>query len=280
MLRSRAVKRKEHLELTWSPGKRQLVQPSKVESETVSSIFHTQLKVDSDEGEGMAPKISAERLRKDKPRTFWMKSKFRKAEGESRLVGDTVFRRGLKVWRNLEEDQTDNRRDSKRRFRFSPVRWWTQVRSSKQQLLKLSQIRASFFKGINWTAVAWGWVIALSFTLVVLGAGALYVAFTPGSVYYLSTYLMLNKVVSPLLGGIVAGWKAGQKGWQSGMWVGAGYGLAILVFRLYGELFSAFWLEAALGLLLSIAAGIIGGVLGRVFIGGRKAKESLSSSSS
>ena len=126
---------------------------------------------------------------------------------------------------------------------------------------------------VDWLAVVWGWVGSLAVTLVALAIAAFYVAFTPGSVYYLSTYLFLNKVVSPLLGGILAGVKTRQSAIMIGFWVGLGYGLIVLVFRLYAGLFSSFWTEAITGMLASVFAGIVGTVLGATMSGGRKVRE-------
>lgn len=126
---------------------------------------------------------------------------------------------------------------------------------------------------VDWLAVVWGWVASLAITLVVLAAAAFYVALTPGSVFYLSTYLFLNKVVSPLLGGVLAGMRAKTAAALVGLWVGLGYGIIVLVFRLYGGLFDFFWTEALTGLLASLFAGAAGAILGATLAASRTTRE-------
>ncbi|MDH7480079.1 MAG: TIGR04086 family membrane protein, partial [Syntrophomonadaceae bacterium] len=126
---------------------------------------------------------------------------------------------------------------------------------------------------VDWLAVVWGWVASMAITLVVLAAAAFYVALTPGSVFYLSTYLFLNKVVSPLLGGVLAGMRAKTAAALVGLWVGLGYGFIVLVFRLYGGLFDYFWTEALTSLLASLFAGVVGSILGATLAASRTARE-------
>ena len=257
MIRSRALKRKEHMGLVWTPATKQFAQSAPAQPDERSAIFHTQVSVLSPD-EHIAPlnnvPIQDELVGPAKQADFTDETgadvlsrtkKFCLDKVKAWSAGETVFRQGLNVWRNMDNDEEEPP-TGKRAYRF---RW--QGRD------------LSLLKGINWPAVAWGWVTALALTVAVLGAAAIYVALTPGSVFYLSTYLLLNKVVSPLLGGVVTGWKVEQKGWQAGLWVGVGYGLTIMVFRMYGGLFS-FWLEALTGLVISMVAGMVGGLLGRI----------------
>jgi len=292
VIRSRGIKRKEHLGLVWSPIAKKFVQSdsSSSKSEVSTPIYHAQAEFSLvKEIDGLPRSIGLEDVGEA---DVSLESQGRWKESLKKLTKrESVFQRGISVLESLEsskiarrpkfsnietEKQADPRlervrtdlpgwaksKKNRKQLRFSPSRLIGQ-RPIGSQFSRLRQADWTLLKGIYWPAVAWGWVIALSITIAVLGAAALYVAFTPGSVYYLSTYLMLNKVVSPLFGGIVAGWKVNRKGWQTGLWVGLGYGLAIMIFRLYGGLLSAFWLEAVTGLAVSILAGIIGGAMGR-----------------
>lgn len=151
----------------------------------------------------------------------------------------------------------------RRRFRFAPY-FQKGDRSLDRSLLK----------EINWQAVTWGWFVSLLVTTLVIGAAAFYVAMTPGSVFYLGSYLMLNKAISPLIGGIVAGLKAKYKGWQMGFWVGAGYGLVVMIFKLYAGLINILWLDVVTGLGAAILSGMVGGLLGQVLFPYRYTSES------
>jgi len=246
------------MELVWSPTLKNFEQqqdPAKPDER--SMIFHAQtsvLPVNEHPAhlvdyplhdEPVRPVEQADFAAKTRADVLSRTKKFCLNKVKSWSARETMFRRGLDVWQNTDNEKEEPP-SGKRAYR---LRW--QGRD------------LSLLKGINWPAVAWGWVAALALTVAVLGIAAIYVALTPGSIFYLSTYLLLNKVASPLLGGLVTGCKAEQKGWQAGLWVGVAYGLTIMIFRLYGGLFS-FWLEAITGLVISVVAGMVGGLLGRI----------------
>ncbi|NPV90177.1 MAG: TIGR04086 family membrane protein [Firmicutes bacterium] len=232
------MKRKGHYRITWSPIK--------------SSIFHTQtLDWNKEFGGDEEGKPAARTKRRLKPVAWPAKAGLNwRKKVVSRLVNPDLP--------TIEPVM----RPAKRPARRSLI---PTVSGEERQGFRLL--------AVDWLSVVWGWVGALVVTLAALAVAAFYVAFTPGSVYYLSTYLFLNKVVSPLLGGILAGVKTRQSGVMVGFWVGLGYGLIVLVFRLYAGLFSSFWTEAVTGMLASIFAGIVGTVLGATLSGGRKASE-------
>jgi putative membrane protein (TIGR04086 family) len=277
--------------LVWSPNEKRFVRPETSKPEVGASIYHAQREFGSaKENHGLQNEIG---VADGEAAAATLKGQDRWKESIKRLTPkESVFRRGISIWDNLNSSKTDSRmgtqdndttsfeypesrskklalpswtrsnRNRKKRLRFSPSRWMSS-KGAGNRFGRLRQADWSIFKGVSWSAVAWGWVVALAITIAVLGGAAIYVALTPGSVYYLSTYLLLNKVASPLLGGLVTGWRVNRKGWQAGLWVGLGYGLAIMVFRMYGGLLSAFWFEAATGLAASILAGMVGGSLGR-----------------
>ncbi len=290
MIRSRSKKRKEHLGLVWSPVAKQFIQPAAEEPAVNTSIYHAQAELSLGKEINGLPGLMD--LADVQEADSSLESPSRWKESLKKLSKPkSAFRQGIGVLENLQErrqgaappeadgfgSKMPNRqkrgvkldlpawtKSSKKRkqLRYAPSRWVGQGEMGGK-FKRLRQTDWSLVKGIHWPAVAWGWVVALAITVAVLGAAALYVAMTPGSVFYLSTYLMLNKVASPFFGSMVAGWKAKRKGWQCGLWVGLGYGLAIMVFRLYGGLLSALWVEALTGLAVSILAGMIGGAIGR-----------------
>lgn len=232
------MKRKDHYRITWNPSK--------------SSIFHAQtLNWSSEFGKKDSGKDSQDR-------SGWKSVIWPERSGWSwrqRLAERLVARTQTKP-----EIQA-----AARPRRFFPVDLGKGSLSERRKALNLP--------AVDWLAVVWGWVAALATTLVILAAAAFYVALTPGSVYYLSTYLFLNKVVSPLLGGVLAGVRTRQAAGLVGFWVGMGYGLIVLVFRLYGGLFSTFWSEAVTGLLASLLAGVVGAIVGFTLSESRASRE-------
>lgn len=238
MTRARTVKRKDHCTITWTPAK--------------PSIFHAQTldwsKEFGDEGERPG------RRERNWKAVVWPEQKGKGWSWRRRLVSR---------WVNRDQQLSDDRVAARPR-KFLPV---GRLKRPNLEILKGLNLPA-----VDWLAVVWGWVASLAITLAVLAAAAFYVAFTPGSVYYLSTYLFLNKVVSPLLGGILAGVKAKQAAGLVGLWVGLGYGIIVLVFRLYGGLFSLFWTEALASLAASLAAGLVGAVLGAALAATRESR--------
>lgn len=290
MIRARSKKRKEHLGLVWSPIAKQFIQPAAEEPVVNTPVYHAQAELSLGKEIDGLPGLTG--LADVQEADSSLESPSRWRESLKKLTKpNSAFRQGIGALENLRESRqgaappeaddigaktskfpkrgvkldlpawTKSSRKRKQ-LRFAPSRWVGQEKMGGK-FKRLKQMDWSLVKGIHWPAVAWGWVVALAITITVLGAAALYVALTPGSVFYLSTYLMLNKAASPLFGSMVAGWKAKRKGWQCGLWVGLGYGLAIMVFRLYGGLLSALWVEALTGLAVSIAAGMIGGAIGR-----------------
>jgi putative membrane protein (TIGR04086 family) len=228
------MKRKDHYRITWSPVK--------------SSIFHTQTL--------------------DWAKEFGGAEKEKPASGTKRRLRPVAWpaQRGRSLRKRVLSHLLNPDLPT-----IEPVK-----RPARRSILPTAsgeRRRSLNLMAIDWLSVVWGWVAALAVTLVALAIAAFYVAFTPGSVYYLSTYLFLNKVVSPLLGGLLAGAKTNQSGLSVGFWVGLGYGLIVLVFRLYAGLFSSFWTEAVTGMLASIFAGIVGAMIGAAMTAGRKARE-------
>jgi len=236
IVRSRAVKRKECSTLVWKPAGKET---SGLRSESAPDRQGRAAEAPA------AENVLAQCIHKIHPQArekavigFW---------GQSR--GDEAPESFWSARQRLAAAWLKRSRDS-RQVRRGPVN----SRFRVQQRVKLSDV--------DWLAVVWGWVAALAVTLAVLIGAALYVAFTPGSVFLLSAYLFLNKVVSPLLGGFLAGIRNRGNVFSAGFLVGLGYGMAVVVFRLYGGLFSVFWAEALLSLLGSLGGGIAGAWLG------------------